>query len=106
MARGMEQVAALPDPVGECIREWTRPNGLHIRQVRVPLGVIGFIYESRGTVTCDAAALCLKSGNAVILRGGSESLRANRALGGGSARRAEGVRRFRGRRAASGFRQP
>ena len=80
MARGMEQVAALPDPVGECIREWTRPNGLHIRQVRVPLGVIGFIYESRGTVTCDAAALCLKSGNAVILRGGSESLRTNRAL--------------------------
>ena len=57
MARGMEQVAVLPDPVGECIREWTRPNGLHIRQVRVPLGVIGFIYESRGTVTCDAAAL-------------------------------------------------
>ena len=80
MARGMEQVAALPDPVGECIREWTRPNGLHIRQVRVPLGVIGFIYESRGTVTCDAAALCLKSGNAVILRGGSESLRTNRVL--------------------------
>lgn len=56
------------------------PNGLHIRQVRVPLGVIGFIYESRGTVTCDAAALCLKSGNAVILRGGSESLRTNRVL--------------------------
>lgn len=80
MARGMEQVAALPDPVGECIREWSRPNGLLIRQVRVPLGVIGFIYESRGTVTCDAAALCLKSGNAVILRGGSESLRTNRVL--------------------------
>ena len=80
MACGMEQVAALPDPVGECIREWTRPNGLHIRQVRVPLGVIGFIYESRGTVTCDAASLCLKSGNAVILRGGRESLRTNRVL--------------------------
>ena len=80
MACGIEQVAALPDPVGECIREWTRPNGLRIRQVRVPLGVIGFIYESRGTVTCDAAALCLKSGNAVILRGGSESLRTNRVL--------------------------
>ena len=80
MARGMEQVAALPDPVGECIREWTRPNGLHIRQVRVPLGAIGFIYESRGSVTCDAASLCLKSGNAVILRGGSESLRTNRVL--------------------------
>ena len=80
MAHGMEQVAELPDPAGECIREWTRPNGLHISQVRVPLGVIGFIYESRGTVTCDAAALCLKSGNAVILRGGSESLRTNRVL--------------------------
>ena len=75
MACGIEQVAALPDPVGECIREWTRPNGLRIRQVRVPLGVIGFIYESRGTVTCDAAALCLKSGNAVILRGGSGCVR-------------------------------
>lgn len=80
MARGMEQVASLPDPVGECMRAWSRPNGLHIRQVRVPLGVVGFIYESRGTVTCDAAALCLKSGNAVILRGGSESLRTNRVL--------------------------
>lgn len=80
MAQGMERVADLPDPVGECIGEWTRPNGLHIRQVRVPLGVIGFIYESRGTVTCDAAALCLKSGNAVMLRGGSESLRTNRVL--------------------------
>lgn len=80
MAHGMEQVAELPDPAGDCIREWTRPNGLHISQVRVPLGVIGFIYESRGTVTCDAAALCLKSGNAVILRGGSESLRTNRVL--------------------------
>lgn len=80
MARGMEQVALLPDPVGECIRSWTRPNGLAIHQIRVPLGVIGFIYESRGTVTCDAAALCLKSGNAVILRGGSESLRTNRVL--------------------------
>lgn len=80
MAHGMEQVAELPDSAGECIREWTRPNGLHISQVRVPLGVIGFIYESRGTVTCDAAALCLKSGNAVILRGGSESLRTNRVL--------------------------
>lgn len=80
MAQGMERVAELPDPVGEIIRDWTRPNGLHIRQVRVPLGVVGFIYESRGTVTCDAAALCLKAGNAVILRGGSESLRTNRAL--------------------------
>lgn len=80
MAAGMEKVASLPDPLGETIAEWTRPNGLRIRQVRVPIGVIGFIYESRATVTCDAAALCLKSGNAVILRGGSESLGSNLVL--------------------------
>lgn len=80
MAGGMEQVAALPDPVGEIIASWERPNGLGIRQVRVPLGVVGFIYESRGTVTCDAAALCFKSGNAVILRGGREARRTNRLL--------------------------
>ncbi|MBI3768791.1 MAG: glutamate-5-semialdehyde dehydrogenase [Deltaproteobacteria bacterium] len=73
MAYGLEQVAALPDPVGETISEWTRPNGLRIAQVRVPLGVIGIIYESRPNVTADAAALCLKSGNAVILRGGKEA---------------------------------
>ena len=73
MAAGVEQVAALPDPVGTVSAEWTRPNGLRIQRVRVPLGVIGIIYESRPNVTCDAGALCLKSGNAAILRGGSES---------------------------------
>jgi glutamate-5-semialdehyde dehydrogenase len=73
MATGVEQIAALPDPVGTVIAEWARPNGLRIQRVRVPLGVIGIIYESRPNVTCDAGALCLKSGNAAILRGGSES---------------------------------
>jgi glutamate-5-semialdehyde dehydrogenase len=77
MAAGVEQVATLPDPVGETITEWTRPNGLHIAQVRVPLGVIGIIYESRPNVTADAAALCLKSGNAVVLRGGKEAFGTN-----------------------------
>jgi glutamate-5-semialdehyde dehydrogenase len=73
MARGLREVAALADPVGEVMARWTRPNGLEISRVRVPLGVIGIIYESRPNVTADAAALCLKSGNAVILRSGSES---------------------------------
>ena len=73
MARGLHEVAALPDPVGQTIASWTRPNGLEISRVRVPLGVIGIIYESRPNVTADAAGLCLKSGNAVILRSGSES---------------------------------
>ena len=73
MAKGLREVAALPDPVGQVIASWTRPNGLQISRVRVPLGVIGIIYESRPNVTADAAALCLKSGNAVILRSGSES---------------------------------
>jgi glutamate-5-semialdehyde dehydrogenase len=73
MTRGLHEVAALPDPVGETIVSWTRPNGLAISRVRVPLGVIGMIYESRPNVTADAAGLCLKSGNAVILRSGSES---------------------------------
>ncbi|HEY6920807.1 MAG TPA: glutamate-5-semialdehyde dehydrogenase, partial [Methyloceanibacter sp.] len=73
MARGLREVAALPDPVGQTIAKWTRPNGLEISRVRVPLGVIGIIYESRPNVTVDAAALCLKSGNAVILRSGSDS---------------------------------
>jgi glutamate-5-semialdehyde dehydrogenase len=73
MAHGIEQIAALPDPIGTVIAEWQRPNGLRIQRVRVPLGVIGIIYESRPNVTCDAGALCLKSGNAAILRGGSES---------------------------------
>jgi glutamate-5-semialdehyde dehydrogenase len=79
-AAGLREVAALPHPVGEVLREWTQPNGIKIAKVRVPIGVIGFIYESRPNVTCDAAGLCLKSGNAVILRGGSEALRSNTAL--------------------------
>lgn len=73
MANGLEEIAALPDPVGDVVAEWDRPNGLHIQRVRTPLGVIGIIYESRPNVTADAGGLCLKSGNAVILRGGSES---------------------------------
>jgi glutamate-5-semialdehyde dehydrogenase len=80
MAADLRQVAALPDPIGETIDGWKRPNGLEIRRVRVPLGVIGLIYESRPNVTVDAAALCLKSGNAVVLRGGSEALHSNTAL--------------------------
>jgi glutamate-5-semialdehyde dehydrogenase len=80
MAVGLEQVAALPDPVGRVLAEWTRPNGLLIQRVSVPLGVIGIIYESRPNVTVDAGALCLKSGNAAILRGGSESARSSRAI--------------------------
>ena len=74
MAQGLEQVAALPDPVGRTLAEWERPNGMKIARVSVPLGVIGIIYESRPNVTADAGSLCLKSGNAAILRGGSESL--------------------------------
>jgi glutamate-5-semialdehyde dehydrogenase len=80
IARSIEDVAALPDPVGTIATEWDRPNGLHIQRVRVPLGVIGIIYESRPNVTADAGALCLKSGNAVILRGGSESRLSNAAI--------------------------
>ncbi len=78
MARGLEEVGALDDPVGAVIDSWERPNGLAISRVRVPLGVIGIIYESRPNVTADAGALCLKSGNAVILRGGSESYHSSR----------------------------
>ena len=85
-AEGLQQVAALPHPVGEILREWTQPNGLKFAKVRVPLGVIGFIYESRPNVTVDAAGLCLKSGNAVILRGGSEALRSNTAIAAALAR--------------------
>ncbi len=80
MARGVRQVADLPDPVGAITGMWRRPNGLEVGRMRVPLGVIGIIYESRPNVTADAAALCLKSGNAVLLRGGSEALRTNRAI--------------------------
>jgi glutamate-5-semialdehyde dehydrogenase len=80
MARGLDEIAGLPDPVGQVTAQWERPNGLKISRVRVPLGVIGIIYESRPNVTADAGALCLKSGNAAILRGGSECLRSNRAI--------------------------
>jgi glutamate-5-semialdehyde dehydrogenase len=80
MAKGLEEVAALPDPVGSTIATWTRPNGLVIERVRVPLGVVGVIYESRPNVTADAGALCLKAGNAAILRGGSESHNSSRAI--------------------------
>jgi len=81
MAKGLREVAALPDPVGEVTSMWRRPNGLEVGRVRIPLGVIGFIYESRPNVTVDAAGLCLKSGNSVILRGGSEAIRSNLAVG-------------------------
>ncbi len=80
MAEGIRQVAELPDPVGEIIRDWTRPNGLRIQKVRVPIGVVGIIYESRPNVTSDAAVLCTKTGNATILRGGRESIHSNIAI--------------------------
>ncbi len=80
MAKGIETVAWLPDPIGDAEAEWTRPNGLKIARVRVPIGVIGIVYESRPNVTADAAALCIKAGNAVILRGGSEALGSARAI--------------------------
>ncbi len=80
MADAIDQIAAQVDPVGQIIEGYTRPNGLRIEKMRVPIGVILFIYESRPNVTSDAAALCLKSGNAVILRGGKESLNSNRAI--------------------------
>ncbi len=80
MAKGIESIVELPDPVGRVLAEWDRPNGLNIQRVTVPLGVIGIIYESRPNVTADAAALCLKSGNAVILRGGSESFHSSYAI--------------------------
>ncbi len=81
VAQGLREVAALTDPVGEVVRMWTRPNGLKVGRMRIPLGVIGIIYESRPNVTADAAGLCIKSGNAVILRGGSETIRSNMAIG-------------------------
>jgi len=82
MAKGLEEVAALPDPVGAVMAQWSRPNGLEIARVRVPLGVIGIIYESRPNVTADAGGICLKSGNAAILRGGSESFHSSTAIAG------------------------
>src|SRR5438093_5313261 len=80
MAQGLREIAALPDPVGTVVEAWRRPSGIEISRVRVPLGVVGFIYESRPNVTADAAGLCLKSGNAVLLRGGSEALDSNTAI--------------------------
>ena len=80
MAAGIREVAKLPDPLGEMPKMWTRPNGMQVGRVRVPIGVIGIIYESRPNVTADSAALCLKSGNACVLRGGSEAIRSNRAI--------------------------
>jgi glutamate-5-semialdehyde dehydrogenase len=80
MAQGVRQVAGLPDPCGEVIRDWTRPNGMKITKIRVPIGVVGIIYESRPNVTADAAVLCVKSGNACILRGGKEAIHSNAAI--------------------------
>ena len=96
MAQGLEDIAGLPDPVGTTLSEWTRPNGMKISRVRVPIGVIGIIFESRPNVAADAGALCMKSGNAAILRGGSDGFHdfnphcgspAARPRGGGPARR-------------------
>ena len=80
MARAVREVASLPDPIGETLAEWTKPNGLRIRKLRVPLGVIGIIYESRPNVTVDTAVLALKTGNAIVLRGGKEAARSNQCL--------------------------
>ena len=80
MAAGIDQVATLPDPVGQVLDAWNRPNGINIEQIRVPIGTIGIIYESRPNVTADAAVLCFKTGNATILRGGSEAIHSNRAI--------------------------
>jgi glutamate-5-semialdehyde dehydrogenase len=80
MAKGLDDIATLPDPVGAKIEEWTRPNGLVISRVRVPIGIIGVIYEARPNVTADAGALCIKSGNVVVLRGGSDSFHSSRAI--------------------------
>jgi glutamate-5-semialdehyde dehydrogenase len=82
IAQGLREIVLLPDPVGEVVKMWRRPNGLVVGKMRIPLGVIGVIYEARPNVTADAAGLCLKAGNAVILRGGSEAIRSNKAMGG------------------------
>ncbi len=82
MAQGLREVAALPDPVGEVTRMWKRPNGMQVGKIRVPIGVIGIIYESRPNVTADSAGLCIKSGNSVFLRGGSEAINSNKAIAG------------------------
>ena len=88
MAAGLEDIARLPDPLGRTLADWTRPNGLRIQRIATPIGVIGMIYESRPNVGADAAGICLKSGNAVILRGGSESVRSAAAINAALRRRA------------------
>ena len=98
-AAGVAQVAQLPNPLGEVIDETRRPNGLVLQRVRVPLGVIGIIYESRPNVTADAAALCLRAGNAAILRGGSEAIESNRAI---HAAMIEGIERVAAAKLARG----
>lgn len=80
MSQGLREIAALPDPIGEILKMWHRPNGMTVGRMRVPIGVIGIIYESRPNVTADAAGLCLKAGNAVLLRGGSEAINSNKAI--------------------------
>src|SRR4030066_2126374 len=80
IAKGLRDVAGLPDPVGEITRMWPRPNGMQVGRIRVPIGVIGIIYESRPNVTADSAGLCIKSGNGVFLRGGSEAINSNKAI--------------------------
>src|SRR5256885_798935 len=92
MAKGLEEISALPDPVGRELARWTRPNGLNIARVTTPIGVLAIIYESRPNVTADAGVLCLKSGNAVILRGGSESMHSSAAI---HAALVEGLRKAR-----------
>ena len=98
MAGGLRQVAGLADPVGEVSQGWTRPNGLRIAKVRVPLGVVAIIYENRPNVTSDAFGLCLKSGNAAFLRGSSGAIESNIAIAGAAARGAGQGRAARGRR--------
>ncbi len=100
MAQGLRDVAGLPDPVGEVVRGSTLANGLQLRQVRVPFGVVGIIYEARPNVTADAAGICLKSGNAVLLRGSSSARRSNEAIVAVAARGGWRVRPARGRRPA------
>ncbi len=106
MIEGLLQIAAMPDPIGSLSETTTRPNGMRVARMRVPLGVIGIIYESRPNVTIDAAALCLKSGNATILRGGSEAFHSNRALGDGHPGRPAGRRPAPARGPGRGHHRP
>ena len=106
MADGLRHVAGLPDPVGEVVRGSTLPNGLELRQVRVPLGVVGIVYEARPNVTADAAGLCVKSGNAVLLRGSASAYRSNEVLVRVLAEAADRRRAARGQRAAGARHRP